>query len=592
MRSGVGIAAAAIAIGVCTSALAGDWEECSLSTPDFRVSACSRLIKETTEPKKLALAHLYRANGLVSRGDKEHAMKDFAEAAAKDPDRKTYIEGLILATEGHPDEAVVKYEQALAANPNDALLHNSLGNVFSSKGDRAKAISAYSKAVELDATYVAPYSNRAHLYYLNGNLDGAIADFDKAVALSPRFATAYNRRGISHSAKGERDKALADYSKAIEFDPKLAAGYSNRGNVYGSRGELERAITDLDVSILIDPKFALAYNNRGNVYIKKDELDRALADLNQAIELDPKFQLAYLNRGLVYEKKGQQDRAIADYRAILELPAISHTDQQRQEIARQRIARVSQAQRGASTAAPPKRVALVIGNSAYVHSGKLANPANDARSMAEVLRRLDFGEVIERYDLSREAMGQVIKEFGDRAEGAEWAVVFFAGHGMEMNGVTYLIPTDAKLARDTHVADETISLTSVQTKVDSATKLGLVILDSCRNNPFLSRMARSGNISRSVERGLAIVEPEGNVLVAYSAKHGTTAEDGTGVHSPFTEALLSYIEEPGLEINFLFRKVRDEVRKKTDRRQEPFLYGSLSSEPLYFKEPKAEVAAK
>jgi uncharacterized caspase-like protein len=212
--------------------------------------------------------------------------------------------------------------------------------------------------------------------------------------------------------------------------------------------------------------------------------------------------------------------------------------------------------------------------------------------MAEVLRRLDFGEVIERYDLSREAMGQVIKEFGDRAEGAEWALVFFAGHGMEMNGVTYLIPTDAKLARDTHVADETISLTSVQTKVDSATKLGLVILDSCRNNPFLSRMARSGNISRSVERGLAIVEPEGNVLVAYSAKHGTTAEDGTGVHSPFTEALLSYIEEPGLEINFLFRKVRDEVRKKTDRRQEPFLYGSLSSEPLYFKEPKAEVAAK
>src|SRR5262249_32525043 len=113
-------------------------------------------------------------------------------------------------------------------------------------------------------------------------------------------------------------------------------------------------------------KFSLAYNNRGNVYIKRNELDRALADLNQAIELDRKFQLAYLNRGLVYEKKGEQDRAIADYRAILELPAISSTDQQRQEIARQRIARVSQAQRGATIVAPPKRVALVIGNSAYV----------------------------------------------------------------------------------------------------------------------------------------------------------------------------------------------------------------------------------
>jgi tetratricopeptide (TPR) repeat protein len=519
-------------------------------------------------------------------------MKDFAEAAAKDPDRKTYIEGLIFAVNGHADEAIAKYELALAASPNDPLVHNSLGNAFGSKNDHAKAISAYSKAIELDATYAVAYSNRGHLYYLGGNLDGAIADLDKTLELSPRFASAYNVRGVVHNAKAERDKALADYNKAIELNPKLAVGYSNRGNAYGNRGELERAITDLDVAILLDPKFSLAYNNRGNVYIKKNELDRALADLDQAIDLNPKFQLAYLNRGLVYEKKGQQDRSISDYRAILDLPAISYTDQQRQEIARQRIARVTQAQRGASTVAPPKRVALVIGNSAYVHSGKLANPANDARSMAEALRRLDFGEVIERYDLSREAMGQVIKEFGDRAEGAEWAVVFFAGHGMEMNGVSYLVPTDAKLARDTHVADETISLTNVQTKVDSATKLGLVILDSCRNNPFLSRMARSRNVTRSVERGLAIVEPEGNVLVAYSAKHGTTAEDGTGVHSPFTEALLNYIEEPGLEINFLFRKVRDEVRKKTDRRQEPFLYGSLSSEPLYFKEPKAVVAAQ
>jgi tetratricopeptide (TPR) repeat protein len=591
MRSGLRFAAAAIATAVCTSASAGDWEECTLSTPDFRVSACSRVIKETTDPKKLALAHIHRANGLASRGDKDHAMKDFAEAVAKDPDRKTYIEGLILAMEGHPDEAIAKYEQALAASPNDPLLHNSVGNVFNSKGDRAKAISAYSKALDLDSTFAVAYSNRGYVHYLNGNLDGAIADLEKAVALSPRFASAYNRRGIAYSAKGERDKALADYNMAIELDPKLAVGYSNRGNAYGNKGELERAITDLDVSILLDPK-SLAYNNRGNVYIKKDELDRALADLNKAIELDGKYALAYLNRGLVYEKLGQQDRAIGDYRAILELPAISSTDQQRREIARQRIARASQAQRGAIVVAPPKRVALVIGNSAYMHAGKLANPSNDTRSMAEALRRLNFGEVIERYDLSREAMGQAVKDFGDRAEGAEWAVVFFAGHGMEMNGVSYLIPTDAKLARDTHVADEAISLTSVQTKVDGATKLGLVMLDSCRNNPFISRMARSGSIGRSVERGLAIVEPEGNVLVAYSAKHGTTAEDGSGVHSPFTEALLSYIEEPGLEINFLFRKVRDEVRKKTDRRQEPFLYGSLSSEPLYFKEPKAEVATK
>jgi len=100
-------------------------------------------------------------------------------------------------------------------------------------------------------------------------------------------------------------------------------------------------------------------------------------------------------------------------------------------------------------------------------------------------------------------------------------------------------------------------------------------------------MTRSSGATRSMANGLAAVEPEGNVLVAYSAKHGTVAEDGRGPHSPFTEALLAHIEEPGLEVNFLFRRVRDEVRKKTERRQEPFLYGSLGSELMFFKTASA-----
>jgi uncharacterized caspase-like protein len=228
----------------------------------------------------------------------------------------------------------------------------------------------------------------------------------------------------------------------------------------------------------------------------------------------------------------------------------------------------------------------VIGNSNYTSVGLLTNPKNDARATAEKFRRLGFTEVLEQHDLSREGMTKALRDFGDKAESAEWAVVFFAGHGIEMNGVSYLIPTDAELRRDTHVPDETISLTQVQAKVDAAKKLGLIILDSCRNNPFLQRMVRSRSVAtRSLNRGLAEVEPEGNVLVAYSAKHGTTASDGATGHSPYTEALLAYIEEPGLEINFLFRKVRDDVRKKTQKRQEPFLYGSLSSELLYFKPP-------
>jgi uncharacterized caspase-like protein len=118
---------------------------------------------------------------------------------------------------------------------------------------------------------------------------------------------------------------------------------------------------------------------------------------------------------------------------------------------------------------------------------------------------------------------------------------------MEVNGAAYLIPVDAKLERDTHVSDETVALNRVPEKVEGAQKLRLVILDACRNNPFVARMVRSSS-TRSVGRGLAPIEPEGGVLVAYSAKHGTTAEDGSGLNSPFSEALLEYLEEPKLEL--------------------------------------------
>ncbi len=117
---------------------------------------------------------------------------------------------------------------------------------------------------------------------------------------------------------------------------------------------------------------------------------------------------------------------------------------------------------------------------------------------------------------------------------------------------------------------------------ETARKLRLVILDACRNNPFAARMMRTAGLNRSIGRGLPALEPEGGVLVAYSAKHGTVARDGDGANSPFAKALAAYLEEPGLEIQFLFRKVRDRVRAETGGAQEPFLYGSLGAEPLYF----------
>ena len=207
-----------------------------------------------------------------------------------------------------------------------------------------------------------------------------------------------------------------------------------------------------------------------------------------------------------------------------------------------------------------------------------ADPVNDASDVSASLTRLGYSVSTltnARYDDLRRAL----IDFGRRARGAELAVIFFAGHGIQMAGENWVIPIDAQLASDLDVPNEAIGLQSMVRAVSNTSRLGLVILDACRNDPFLSRMLMT-RVSRVVERGLSRVEPSDNVPVAYSARDGTTARDGTGRNSPFTASLLKNIETPGLEVRFLFANVRDDVMAATNREQQPFVYGSLSKEQI------------
>jgi TPR repeat protein len=226
------------------------------------------------------------------------------------------------------------------------------------------------------------------------------------------------------------------------------------------------------------------------------------------------------------------------------------------------------------------RVALVIGNGAYEAVPELPNPPNDAADIAEALGQVGF-DVTHLDDLDGAGMRRALRDFEDKVAGADIALVYYAGHGIEVNGQNFLIPTDAELARDTHVEDEAVPLDRVMTAVESAAKLRIVLLDACRNNPFAKKMERSVG-KRSIGRGLARVEPTGATLVAYAAKEGTTADDGEERNSPYAAALVKHLTEPGLELNFLFRRVRDDVMSATGGRQEPFVYGSLGSTPIYF----------
>jgi uncharacterized caspase-like protein len=233
-----------------------------------------------------------------------------------------------------------------------------------------------------------------------------------------------------------------------------------------------------------------------------------------------------------------------------------------------------------------KRIALVIGNNEYRSVSALKNPTNDAADVTAALTRLDF-EVQQVRNGTFDDMRKGLLEFARRARGSEFAIIFFAGHGIEVGGQNYLIPVDAELKADIDVDHEAIGLNTILPLVENASQLGLVILDACRNNPFASKMTRTVR-TRSVSRGLAAVEPIGNVLVAFAAKEGTTADDGKGRNSPFTLSLLRHVETPGLEVNFLFRNVRDDVIRTTRRAQHPFVYGSLSKDAIYLKPPAVD----
>ena len=243
------------------------------------------------------------------------------------------------------------------------------------------------------------------------------------------------------------------------------------------------------------------------------------------------------------------------------------------------IAAVVSLSSGAAEAA--SRVALLIGNQDYQATSALKNPANDVELMRKTLLDAGFDDVTVALDLDLVGMKKALRAFEDKVYGSEVAVLYYSGHGLEMKGTNYLIPTDAVLKSDRDVEDETLALERAERSLNGASRLKLIILDACRNNPFIEAMAATSG-TRAVQKGLAKVEPAGaDTLVAYASRAGTVALDGMGKNSPFAQALAKYIAQPGVDIRIALGQVRDEVVKVTQRKQEPFVYGSLGGAQIY-----------
>lgn len=235
------------------------------------------------------------------------------------------------------------------------------------------------------------------------------------------------------------------------------------------------------------------------------------------------------------------------------------------------------------------RIALVIGNGNYEAANPLKNPTTDAKAVTAALTAAGF-EVIYTENLTYSDMVRQLGSFQRMAAKADSAVIYFAGHGMEIDNQNYLIPVDAQLEFVSDADFQTVPLQLLQRAVSEAHVLGLVIVDACRNNPFATRLSQlDGN--RGVGFGLARVEPGGNTVVALAAREGTFAFDGKGENSPYAVALVRAIQTPGLEIGKLFRQLHDDVLAATNGAQEPVQFGNLPSQDYFFLPPVEEAAA-
>ena len=514
-----------------------------------RLVSCEKLIAGgTLRGRDLAIALNVRGNGFMARRD--------------------------------IDRAITAYNAALDADPDNSGTLVLRGWAYQRKGQDDQAMADYNLALQKHSNFGAAYNDRGTLYLRKGALQSALDDFSSAIKYAPNLLIAYANRAHVATMNKDYDAALADYAAAEKIDPNSVHLHSNRCITYGAMGKFDEAIADCNAVIDQMPKNQYALNNRADVYLAKGNLDAALKDYNAILALNPNNVRAHAGRGLLFERRRDLVQARADYRsAAVTLTKYDEIDvAMARNTARERLAALTSGTQGAATG---RRIALVIGNGAYKNVHALDNPPRDAKLIADQLKGLGFQTVTLANDLTRDKFFETLKTFAADAENADWAVIYYAGHGFEIGGVNYLLPIDAKLAVDKDAETEAVALELVIGAVSGARGLRLVMLDACRDNPFAATMKHTIEL-KLVDKGFSDIEPSAGFMVVYAAKHGETALDGEGKDSPFATALAHDIKEH-VEVRKLFDIVRDDVWTATKHAQQPFTYGSPPGrEDFYF----------
>ena len=577
-------------------------------------------------------ADTYRNRGLAyeAKDDHDRAIADYDAAIRINPKYAFVYNDRGLAYEAKQDHerAIADYDSAILIDPEYVLAYANRAVAYRAKGDEDHAIADYDRAIALDSENAGNFNARGLVHEGKGDHDRAIADFGQAIRIDPEDSSTFSNRGVSRQAKGEHDLAIADYDQAIRLDPKDSHAYLLRGIAYLSKASHDHAIADFESAIRLDSSdaypalladIALARAgqpgrlraNSAGVDMDKwpaplvkawlDEMTPQEA-LDAATDTDAKTQRDMLCDAHFYlgEREMARNNKAAGLQHLRRAAADCPSTVVEYDVARAELAAIAAASETvpvkpatvavpvapapvvAAVATPPvpaacatlgKRVALVVGNSAYPQAAALANPVNDAADVAAILREKLCFNVIEAKDATLAVFQKKIGNFAEAAIGADVALFYYAGHGMQFQQTNYLVPVDATMENEYDAIHGNISAQDVVSLLEPRAKVTLVFLDACRTNPiedeFRRKMSQLGRGSGE-SRGLApMASHSAETLVVFATRPNQQAADGSGRNSPFTQAFLDNIILPGQDIEKVMRDVTASVRTKTNGRQVP-----------------------
>ncbi len=513
--------------------------------------------------------------------------------------------GVTHSRQGDHSKAIEQFSAAIKADPRFLLAYKNRGEAYERIGDLAKAVSDYSFIIaaparlgEADdervkveaATYLKRLSSAAgpsragdRAACERAGPDARIEACSRIVADSnatptEQVAALMFRAGVYYERR-QLEAVVADLDRILKIKPDHAPALARRGMAKGDLNRITEAIADFDAALKFDPSHAWALNGRGNAYRSLGQFDKAVADYDAALGIDANYLWPMRNKASAHERIGLFEEAEAGYRRVINSPGrLGNNDDRRAKQEAQndlkRLEGLKEA-RARSEVRLPRRVALVIANTRYTGSfDALATPAGDGAAVAAALRRIGFKDedVVERYDLDRRSMIAALREFEGKARTADWAMVFFAGHGVRArSNLDYMIPIDAHIESERDLADEAVALERVVERISDAKKLQLVVFDACRSNELTRRLYSVTDQQRSATPSAAPFEGPGLIL-AFSARRGQSAFDGR-TNSPFVEALLANMGKPGADLERVLSATAEQVKKATHDQQVPEIYG-------------------